>query len=103
METAMRKNELIDKLRSEILSLQGFRPPSVGAPGEVIHVVVRKCFDISSLLRGLNVQKEEDPDLLTLSRADEKDEYVSHSVNPKTQVRKKAVQLEIFPFGRNFR
>lgn len=30
METAMRKNELIDKLRSEILSLQGFRSPAVG-------------------------------------------------------------------------
>jgi protein ImuA len=30
METAKKKNELIAKLRSEILSLQGFRPPSPG-------------------------------------------------------------------------
>nr|WP_295932994.1 Error-prone repair protein ImuA [uncultured Dyadobacter sp.] len=31
METAKKKNELIAKLRSEILSLQGFRAPSLGA------------------------------------------------------------------------
>ncbi|WAC14821.1 ImuA family protein [Dyadobacter pollutisoli] len=30
METAMRKSELIARLRSEILSLQGFRTPSLG-------------------------------------------------------------------------
>ena len=56
---------------------------------------------MSPLLRNLN-QKDEDPDVLSLSRADEKDEYISQAVNRKTQVRKKAVQLEIFPSGRNF-
>ncbi|WP_149243099.1 error-prone DNA polymerase [Dyadobacter sp. 32] len=86
-------------LRSRLLMVEG----KLQIEGEVIHVVVRKCFDMSSLLRGLNIQKEEDPDLLTLSRADEKDEYVSQAVNRKTQVPKKAVQLEIFPSGRNFR
>jgi len=85
-------------LRSRLLMVEG----KLQIEGEVIHVVVRRCYDMSPLLRNLN-QKDEDPDVLTLSRADEKDEYVSQAVNRKTQVRKKAVQLEIFPSGRNFR
>lgn len=85
-------------LRSRLLMVEG----KLQIEGEVIHVVVRRCYDMSPLLRNLN-QKDEDPDVLTLSRADEKDEYVSQSVNRKSQVRKKAVQLEIFPSGRNFR
>ncbi|WP_426293510.1 hypothetical protein ACN9ML_30570 [Dyadobacter endophyticus] len=56
---------------------------------------------MSPLLRNLN-QKDQDPDVMTLSRADEKDEYVSQSVNRKTRGSKKPVQLEIFPSGRNF-
>jgi error-prone DNA polymerase len=85
-------------LRSRLLMVEG----KLQIEGEVIHVVVKRCYDMSPLLRNLN-QKDEDPDVLTLSRADEKDEYVSQAVNRKTQVRKKAVQLEIFPSGRNFR
>jgi error-prone DNA polymerase len=84
-------------LRSRLLMVEG----KLQIEGEVIHVVVRRCYDMSPLLRQLN-QKDEDPDVMTLSRADEKDEYVSQSVNRKTQVRKKPVQLEIFPSGRNF-
>jgi error-prone DNA polymerase len=71
--------------------------------GEVIHVVVRKCFDMSSLLRELHDRTGEDPNLQTLSRADEKDEYATQAVNKKTQVRQKVTQLEMFPTGRNFR
>ncbi|CAG5006791.1 Error-prone DNA polymerase [Dyadobacter sp. CECT 9275] len=85
-------------LRSRLLMVEG----KLQIEGEVIHVIVKKCFDMSPLLRQLNEQKDEDPDLLTLSRADEKDEYASAAVNKRTQVRKKAVQLEIFPTGRNF-
>nr|WP_295932999.1 error-prone DNA polymerase [uncultured Dyadobacter sp.] len=86
-------------LRSRLLMVEG----KLQIEGEVIHVVVKRCFDMSSLLRGLNISKDQDPDVQTLSRADEKDEYASQAVNKKTQVRKKAVQLEIFPSGRNFR
>lgn len=85
-------------LRSRLLMVEG----KLQIEGEVIHVVVRRCYDMSPLLRNLN-QKDEDPDVLTLSRADEKDEYFSQSVNRKTRGSKKAVQLEIFPSGRNFR
>jgi error-prone DNA polymerase len=86
-------------LRARLLMVEG----KLQIEGEVIHVVVRKCFDLSVLLRELNTQGDQDPDLSTLSRADEKDEYASQAVNKKTQVRTKSVQLEMFPNGRNFR
>lgn len=95
---------LFEEFRSEILTSRLLMVEGkLQIEGEVIHVVAKRCFNMSSLLRGLNVSSEQDPDVSTLSRADEKDEYVSQAVNKKTQVRKKAVQLEIFPSGRNFR
>jgi error-prone DNA polymerase len=95
---------LFEKFRSEILTSRLLMVEGkLQIEGEVIHVVAKRCFNMSALLRGLNVSNDEDPDVSTLSRADEKDEYASQAVNKKTQVRKKAVQLEIFPSGRNFR
>ncbi|MCF0041174.1 error-prone DNA polymerase [Dyadobacter fanqingshengii] len=70
--------------------------------GEVTHVIVQKCYDLSVLLKKLTAAEEENPDILTLSRADEKDEYATQAVNRKPPVRKD-VQTEIFPSGRNFR
>lgn len=84
-------------LRSRLLMVEG----KLQKEGEVIHVIVKRCFDMSGLLRKLHAT-EQDPALLTLSRADEKDEYVSQAINKRTQVRKD-VQAEIFPSGRNFR
>jgi error-prone DNA polymerase len=49
--------------------------------GEVIRVIVRCCFDLSALLRKLTASEQENPPVLTLSRADEKDEYASQAVN----------------------
>lgn len=86
-------------LRSRLLMVEG----KLQIEGEVIHVVVRRCFDRSPLLRQLNEQTEEEPDVSTLSRADEKDEYASQMVNRKAPANKKVMQLEIFPSGRNFR
>lgn len=85
-------------LRARLLMVEG----KLQIEGEVIHVVVRKCFDMSALLRKLN-EKEEDPDVLTLSRADEKDEDGVQRGRDKRTVKNKPVQLEIFPSGRNFR
>jgi error-prone DNA polymerase len=85
-------------LRSKLLMVEG----KLQIEGEVIHVVVRRCFDRSPLLRELNEQTEEEPDVSTLSRSDEKDEYASQMVH-KRESAKKTVQLEIFPSGRNFR
>jgi error-prone DNA polymerase len=85
-------------LRSRLLMVEG----KLQREGDVTHVIVQKCHDLSVLLRKLTTTEEEDPAVLTLSRADEKDEYVSQAINKRTQVRKE-VQTEIFPTGRNFR
>ncbi|TDE17387.1 error-prone DNA polymerase [Dyadobacter psychrotolerans] len=85
-------------LHARLLMVEG----KLQREGEVIHVIVRRCFDLSGLLRQLTTLEQENPPVLTLSRADEKDEYASQAVNKRTQVRKD-VQTEIFPAGRNFK
>jgi error-prone DNA polymerase len=85
-------------LRARLLMVEG----KLQREGEVTHVIVRHCYDMSHLLREMH-QTRQDPQVQTLSRADEKDEYASQAVNRKTQVRKPGVQTEIFPGGRNFR
>ncbi|ACT96586.1 error-prone DNA polymerase [Dyadobacter fermentans] len=85
-------------LRSKLLMVEG----KVQKEGSVIHVVVSKCMNASGLLRQLGPHEEQEPDVLTLSRADEKDEYDSLAKGRKLQARKN-VQAEIFPASRDFR
>lgn len=85
-------------LRSKLLMVEG----KVQKEGSVIHVVVSKCMNASGLLRKLGPTENQEPDLLTLSRADEKDEYESQAKVRKLQPRKN-VQAEIFPASRDFR
>jgi error-prone DNA polymerase len=65
-------------LQSKLLMVEG----KLQREGEVIHVIVQKCFNLSKLLKILTASQEEDLPLLTLSRGDEK---------------------VIFPAGRNFK
>ncbi|KQS31542.1 DNA polymerase [Dyadobacter sp. Leaf189] len=85
-------------LRARLLMVEG----RLQREGDVTHVIVQKCYDLSVLLKKLTTIETENPEILTLSRADEKDEYVSQAINKRTQVRRD-VQTEIFPTGRNFR
>jgi error-prone DNA polymerase len=85
-------------LQSRLLMVEG----KLQIEGEVIHVIVRHCYDLSALLRQLTVTKQTDTSMLTLSRADEKDEYVSEIKNRKSPLVKQS-QTEIFPSGRNFK
>lgn len=84
-------------LKSRLLMVEG----KVQIEGEVIHVIVKKCHDLSPFLRGM-LNTEHDPNVLTLSRADENDGSPFHGENKRTQVRT-VVQAEIFPGGRNFK
>ncbi len=68
--------------------------------GEVIHVIAKRCFDLSKLLRGLTVVENDNQPVLTLSRADEKTPFPAE--NKRSQVRE-AVEQEVFPKGRNFK
>ena len=72
--------------------------------GEVIHVIVRKCHNISKLLRGLSPQQNGNIELQTLSRADEKNKVIpSYPGADKKSQGRETVQEELFPKGRNFK
>jgi len=91
---------LFEKYRKEIvgsslLMVEG----KLQIEGEVIHVIVQKCYNLSRLLSNLTTQNEK-PSLLTLSRADLKPAPLESEQIKKHRV---PVQAEIFPKGRNFR
>ncbi|MDQ6482142.1 error-prone DNA polymerase [Dyadobacter sp. LHD-138] len=85
-------------MRSTLLMVEG----KLQREGEVTHVVVRRCYDMSGLLREMNAAEDADDLVQALSRADEKDESVSDRRSKKVQAAK-VVQTEIFPTGRNFK
>jgi len=66
---------------------------TVQKEGEVIHVIVKAGYDLSKLLRKLTTGNE-DPSVLTLSRADEKIPVQDQQV---------ARQEKLFPDARNFK
>lgn len=91
---------LFEKYRKEILQSRLIMVEGkLQIEGEVIHVIVSACYDFSKLLRKLTSSCE-DPDLLTLSRADEKS--IPPSVDRRTQIRTDAVEKHI-PGARDFR
>jgi error-prone DNA polymerase len=80
---------LFDKYRKEILQSKLIMVEGkLQREGEVIHVIVSRCYDLSKWLRHLTACDNQNLPLLTLSRADEK------SI-PTTQ--------NVFPGGRNFK
>ncbi len=90
---------LFEKYRKEILQSKLIMVEGkVQIEGEVIHVIVKRCFNFSKLLRHLTESKNDDPDLLTLARPDEKSipAHAQHFAS-------KEKHEEIFPGARNFR
>ncbi|MEJ7828115.1 MAG: error-prone DNA polymerase, partial [Segetibacter sp.] len=95
---------LFDTFRKEILQSRLLMAEGkLQRTGEVTHVIVKSCYDLSKLLRQLTAAKDNNPSVLTLARADEK----THTIptfpgqNKRTQVRK-TTQEELFPAARNF-
>ncbi len=83
-------------LQSRLIMAEG----KLQVEGEVIHVIVRSCYDFSKLLRNLTPSKKENLPVLTLALPDEKS--IPPGQNKKTQVRENA-QEKIFPEARNFK
>ena len=83
-------------VRSKLLMVEG----KLQREGEVTHVVVKRCHDFSGLLHTLSASANDNNTLLTLSRADEKDEDRPSSQNNKGP---KVQQIDMFHGGRNFR
>lgn len=84
-------------LHSRLLMVEG----KVQKEGEVVNVIVTKCFDFTKLLKGLNTKEEDQLPILTLSRSDEKSPPYP-AENKRSQIRQASPQ-EIFDGGRNFR
>src|SRR5690606_12620591 len=67
---------LFEKYRKEILGAKLLMVEGkLQREGEVVHVIVKKCFDLSKLLRGLTLTENANLPVLTLSRADEKSPF----------------------------
>ena len=81
-------------LKSKLIMVEG----KVQIEGEVIHVIVKRCYDFSKLLRHLTAANKEDLPLLTLARADETS-IPTHAQHTKAKERHE----ELFPGARNFR
>jgi error-prone DNA polymerase len=88
---------LFDKYRKEIIQAKLLMVEGkVQREGEVIHVIVQRCFNISALLQGL-VAPRETMELGPRSRADETTEPAG-----VTKDKQALIQGSIFPKGRNF-
>ena len=85
-------------LQSKLLMVEG----KLQKERDVIHVIVKRCYDLTKLLKKLTPSNNENLPLLTLARPDEKDGTPFPAENKPTQIREKA-QTEMFPKGRNFR
>ncbi len=83
-------------LQSKLIMVEG----KLQVEGDVIHVIVRKCYNISSLLNAMVPAQSETPEVLTVSRADEKS--IPPGVNKRAQVRTNAGE-NVIPGARNFR
>ncbi|SHG47702.1 error-prone DNA polymerase [Chryseolinea serpens] len=93
--------KLFDQYRKEIIQSRLLMVEGqLQREGEVIHVIVRRCYNFSGLLKRLTSWKDEDLVLTPMSRSDEK---TSPFLVKKKTEEQEVVQGKIFPEGRNFR
>jgi error-prone DNA polymerase len=93
---------LFDKYRKEILQSRLLMVEGkLQREGEVIHVIVKRCYNLSKLLGHLTTTHETNLPVLTLSRSDHKKSPVYTPHDKKAT--EKDHQLKVFPGGRNFR
>jgi error-prone DNA polymerase len=92
---------LFEKYRKEVVSSSLLMVEGrLQIEGEVIHVIVQKCFNLSSLLGQMIAAQNKIPPVQTLSRADLKPAPLE---SEKIKKHRMTIQAEIFPKGRNFR
>ena len=93
--------KLFDQYRKEIIQSRLLMVEGhLQREGEVIHVIVKRCYNFSRLLQQLTLSKEEGLSLKPLSRSDETTSpFLSKSKTQESEM----VQGNIFGEGRNFR
>jgi error-prone DNA polymerase len=85
-------------LQSRLLMVEG----KLQREGEVIHVIVKRCHDLTRLLRSLTPLRQEALPILTLSRADEKTEPAPDARDSHQRLMER-LNKEVFHKGRNFK
>jgi error-prone DNA polymerase len=91
---------LFDKYRKEIIQSKLIMVEGqLQIEGEVIHVIVRRCFNFSKLLKQLTTSKEEDLSL-KLFRSDEITAPTDQRIKPEPR---DIISDKVFHEGRNFR
>ena len=92
---------LFEKFRKEILQSRLIMVEGkLQIEGEVIHVIVKQCYNFSPLLRALTPTNNENLPILTLAYPDEKS--IPPGLNKRSQVREAAPE-KVFPEARNFK
>jgi error-prone DNA polymerase len=93
---------IFDKYRKEILQAKLLMVEGkLQREGEVIHLIVSRCFDLTKLLRGLTLTNNQNLPVLTLSRADETtNPFPSKDIKTKNE---EGSLKEVFYGGRNFK
>jgi error-prone DNA polymerase len=92
---------LFEKFRKEILQSKLIMVEGkLQRAGEVIHVIVNKCYNFSRLLRKLTPSNDEELAVLTLARPDEKS--IPPGPNKRSLIRE-TPEESLFPEARNFR
>ncbi|HVW96213.1 MAG TPA: error-prone DNA polymerase [Mucilaginibacter sp.] len=92
--------KFFDKYRKEIVQSQLLLVDGhLQVEGEVIHIVVRRCYNFNALLGKLTAVPDDSPALLSLARADETTAPTGGSNKGEQQVAK---QRAVFHKGRNF-
>ena len=95
--------KLFEKFRKEIIQSRLLMVEGkLQREGEVTHVIVKRCYNLTGLLNELSIPWNEELSVPTLFQADEKDTEGYATKDKRTQ-QKKVIQGEIFPGGRNFR
>lgn len=79
-------------IQSRLLMVEG----KLQVEGEVIHVVVSRCYNMNFLLKKLSAVNLEELPLLSLSRGDE-------TTDPAPEQKRGSLKREIFDKGRNFK
>ncbi|HET9486314.1 MAG TPA: hypothetical protein VFO54_02725, partial [Chryseosolibacter sp.] len=91
---------LFDKYRKEIIQSKLLMVEGqLQKEGEVVHVIVRRCFNFSRLLGKLTATKNADLPLTPLFRSDETSSPFMENRIQDGEI----AQGKIFPEGRNFR
>lgn len=84
-------------LHSRLLMVEG----TLQVEGEVVHVIVKRCHNLTGLISRLTEVEIKDPPVQTLSRADERDGDAKTPIKDSRVL--KVIQGDIFHGGRNFR